>query len=677
MPKPIESNQPDVIFTVKYATARATSRGLNYRGFLDYTQRHNATNRDHDCDLNQTPLETQRYEKFIDYTARNNATRLERQNPTSELTPTFNHDSDNLTVAATEQLRSQLDEAQANQATLWQGVISFSTKFLIENKLYDPQTEACDQGKIKAAVRKGMPALMKANGLEASGFWWGDIQFNTNHIHVHLGLSEQQPHRETYRRQDGRLIVDGVRQKLNKKSMLRFKSQVRQQVMTLGRPQTKNKRLNLEKRIGQVQAVVKKNVQSQVKPTEIEKLFAWLPADRHLWRSKSHAASMRLAQQQARKIIDSYLVTDPQYADFKQSVQQLDQYNTAAFGQKTAGRTTKQKEDQLQAQLMNALFKACREVKPADQQWSVNELAQHYQAKDIAENMARIKWLKHQQRYAPNDKQAKELRHRRVALGQQNAHALLADTTIKQARLTKMSINNNTMKMAKQGLAERYQQQQQVANLKLTKPWDLSSLEKQQLTRLQAYFTDVVNVPVNQLGNARRTQIEQRLHWEHELAADINWQQLTPEMRTALQTAFELPAQVTRQQWQARIDQEYKLLRLKAQLNAHKKEWSSEKIKKSYQEIKQQTQQLKRASGRTVKPLAKEEHQQVRPPQRPQQFLAQQRSQAKQIVAQQTHVVKKEIRQVQRAQYEDSRAKQQMFSQQAAIEHEQAVERER
>ena len=163
MSKPIEHQQPAVVFRLQYFTAATVANKMSYSGYTKYTERDNATDLSNDVNLVQQRLDqlerdnlaelaptSQRpdeepvepvdgvatrlpYQKFIDYTARNTATELDQGDEVAkpkqqQLTPTFDQRTDHLTVAETDQLRQKLDTAQANKGVLWAGVISFSTQ---------------------------------------------------------------------------------------------------------------------------------------------------------------------------------------------------------------------------------------------------------------------------------------------------------------------------------------------------------------------------------------------------------------------------------------------------------------------------------------------------------------------------------------------------------------------
>ncbi|MBC1403123.1 hypothetical protein HB904_17215 [Listeria booriae] len=92
-----------------------------------------------------------------------------------------------------EQLKKAFQLAQTNDSIMWQDVISFDNKFLEEQGIYRARTGYLNEGVLQEAVRKGMAASLKAEGMEASGVWAASIHLNTDNIHVHIALVEPHP----------------------------------------------------------------------------------------------------------------------------------------------------------------------------------------------------------------------------------------------------------------------------------------------------------------------------------------------------------------------------------------------------------------------------------------------------------------------------------------------------
>ncbi|WP_423771223.1 MobP2 family relaxase [Lactiplantibacillus plantarum] len=717
MSKPIEHQQPAVVFSLQYFTAASVANKMSYSGYTKYTERDNATDLSNDVNLVQqrldqlekanlaelapsspstdgAPVETidgvatsVPYQKFIDYTARNTATIVDQidllaNSGQQQLTPTFDQRTDHLTVAETDQLRQKLDTAQANKGVLWAGVLSFSTQYLIDNHLYDPKTEACDQQKIKAAVRHSMGPLLKANGLAEKGFWWGDIQFNTNHIHVHLGISELSPRPDKIGYRDGKRVTKEARRKFTQPSIRKIKSQVFQALITFDRPREREQKLTLEKRLGVQRASLRQQLSQAVGEQQLQTLFASLPADKKRWRSRSNARDMAKPKQLASDLVNQYLQGNPEYQAFKQTVQALDQYNAAAFGQRTAGRTLAHKEAELRERLTNALFKACRELPDNEKELTIAGLAKNFTTVDIEANRQRIDALRQANRLQPTPAKTKELRQRRIALRQQNAKASQAKVQKAQRVLTKLSQESTPFNAAEREactfLSDRYQQRLTLAKLKLQAPWEQSPTARQQLQDLTAYFTDVVNVPIAKLTAPQVAKMQARLTAESEfnggsVVSGVTWSKLRPELQQALSEELGVklakPHQM-RAQVQASTKQQQELLRLKASLAGYQAALPPAVVQQRYQKIEQLSAKIKRDKKTPVKaswgPMkAAINHWK---PQHLKQFQCKQQQASHQILKQEGQQVKQQLRRAEQTHYQDLKAKNALFNQQQAIE---------
>jgi len=646
MSKPIEHQQPAVVFSLQYFTAATVANKMSYSGYTKYTERDNPTDLSNDVNLVQQRLDqletanlaelaptSQRpdgepveavegvatrlpYQKFIDYTATELDQGDEVAKPNQQqLTPTFDQRTDHLTVAETAQLRQKLDTAQANKGVLWAGVISFSTQYLIDNHLYDPKTEACDQQKIKAAVRHSMGPLLKANGLAEKGFWWGDIQFNTAHIHVHLGISELSPRPDKIGYRNGKSVTKEARRKFTQPSIRSIKSHIFQDLIALERPQAKTRKLNLEKRLGVQRASLHQQLSQTVGEQQLQALLASLPADKKRWWSRSNARDMAKPKQLASDLVNQYLHGNPEFQAFQQTVQALDQYNAAAFGQRTAGRTLAHKEAELRERLTNALFKACRELPDNETELTIAGLAKNFTTADIETNCQRIDALRQANRSQPTQGKTKELRQRRMALRQQNARASQAKVQQAQRVLTKLSQESTPLNAAEREartfLSGRYQQRLALAKLKLQAPWEQMPIERQQLQDLTAYFTDVVNVPIDKLTAPQVAKMQARLAAESEfnggsVVSGVTWSKLRPELQQALSEELGVkltkPSQM-RAQLQAITKQQQELLRLKATLASYKEALPPAVVQQRYQKIERFNDKIKRNKKAPARPV--------------------------------------------------------------------------
>ncbi|MGG3102099.1 MobP2 family relaxase [Bacillus velezensis] len=95
-----------------------------------------------------------------------------------------------------EKLKSLFDVAEKNKSVLWQDVFSFRNEWLEKHNVYDSQTGALDEQKLKNATRASMNVMLKKEKMEESAIWVGAIHLNTDNIHVHVATVELTPTRK-------------------------------------------------------------------------------------------------------------------------------------------------------------------------------------------------------------------------------------------------------------------------------------------------------------------------------------------------------------------------------------------------------------------------------------------------------------------------------------------------
>lgn len=106
----------------------------------------------------------------------------------------FNRRYDRLPNEVVQYVKSYFIEGQQNGSPLWQLVFSFRNEWLVQQGLMVETTNEVNEEKLMDATREAMKELMKKEGLDSE--WVASIHFNTQHIHVHVGMVEKQPTRE-------------------------------------------------------------------------------------------------------------------------------------------------------------------------------------------------------------------------------------------------------------------------------------------------------------------------------------------------------------------------------------------------------------------------------------------------------------------------------------------------
>lgn len=275
------------------------------------------------------PEQSMDFRQYIDYMNRDYATKSKVKDG---ITAAFDKTDDHLTTDTVELYKDQLKTAYNNQSLLWQVVISFDNEFLASQGLFDKDSKKVDQKTIKSVIRDNMPKLLKAEGIENTAFWWGNIHLNTDNIHVHLGISEVQSARDIiYNESSHQEERKGT---FSQKSMKSFKSNVYNGLLD---DLTKAKILRKEQVIANLKTDLISHIKFENQATKnesqfyLEEAYTHLPTDTR-WRFGSNAKNFAVSKFYLNKFIDHYLETEgKEYFDNfqKETKNFLDEYETA------------------------------------------------------------------------------------------------------------------------------------------------------------------------------------------------------------------------------------------------------------------------------------------------------------------------------------------------------------
>lgn len=242
---------------------------------------------------------------------------------------------------------------------LWQGVVSFNPDFLERAKLYDPETGVVNQRAIKRAVQKAIPEMLKQEELNVpETFWWADVHLNTNHVHVHIGISQTKNTRP--------LKFGEPKGRFQTKSLKKIKSIVHREVED---KVSRKQDINLEKKIDELKKDVvdqlKENLQQQHQQKILEQIWHALPKykDKRRWRASNNSYDFREAKLLTGKLVDDFLKTDlnQDYEEYLSAIKQKDSDNREKYGQNIPDSIPKNQKD-LHDYLMNRVFDELRKV---------------------------------------------------------------------------------------------------------------------------------------------------------------------------------------------------------------------------------------------------------------------------------------------------------------------------
>lgn len=193
----------------------------------------------------------------------------------------FTDTLDRLTEAQRQQLKEHFNVAQENGSPLWQTVFSFDNSFLIKNNIYNAKTQDLDEHRVMHAVRVAMAELKCKEQLNDTLVWTAAIHYNTDNIHVHIGMMEQQPSRELMEFR-GRMEYRG---KMKQSSLEVMKSKFIHQFMDRTVELNHIQQL-VRERLTRNIITFDNLTRTQDLMKRLNELYTILPDDKRLWRYK-------------------------------------------------------------------------------------------------------------------------------------------------------------------------------------------------------------------------------------------------------------------------------------------------------------------------------------------------------------------------------------------------------
>ena len=322
-----EAGAPDIIYTQEFRIA-------NGEKYLDYTERLEAVSPETENEINNEknvqvdPDVPENFDGYLGYTDRKAATKMDKSLDDSEKGdyPTCNQNHLELNEKEHQELIKNLKLAKKNQSILWAGVISFSPEFIREAGLINKQG-VVNQKAIKMAVMNAMPSYLEAEGLNNNQtFWWGDIHLNTDHVHVHIAISQKKNTRPMKPNGEPKGMF-------HTKSIRKLKSSLHHE---LSNAKSRTRLLSLEKGLdyqkGQLITLATQQVKRKIElQNRIIQLQLTLPQykDKRRWRASNHSVEFKEPRDLAYDLVN-YLLQNQlkgHYQIFQATSKQLDQLN--------------------------------------------------------------------------------------------------------------------------------------------------------------------------------------------------------------------------------------------------------------------------------------------------------------------------------------------------------------
>lgn len=532
------AESPDIIYSQGFRLANAGGNGgLTY---LDYTERDEAVADELSpeemfeddellSDLRNDPDLPEDFEGYLGYTDRDAAAKLENliDSYQEKRYPTFSQGSYELTEAEHNRLINNLKTAQVNETVLWYGVISFSPEFIREAGLIDENNQV-NQRAIKSAVMRSMPEMLQNEALDNNEtFWWADIHLNTDHVHVHVAISQTE---NTRPEKDGQPL--GM---FSETTFRNFKAGIHRE---LSSDRSRSRVREIQQDLDQINKVLPGKAVEEARNNRqqmelLRRIQAALPnyKDKRRWRASNHSKEFQKAQKLTDELVDSLLDNQlkDEYTNFKQLVEERDQMYRQAYGQRIKD-TTKAKDERLRTLIKNRIYRSLKdiadEVTPDDDRGKTKEnnsdlmsrieaLGPEKNAQLLEAEQRRLKTLD------PKSLEAKELKKvigfRKFYIRRVNLDAEIDYHNHIYQELQKI---NSGSKKSEQEMQQFFlQAHQEQARLAWLKKQPHYMLKKQdpdgEFEALNNKYFDVTQVPINkltpQMVKARKKQLAKEL----------------------------------------------------------------------------------------------------------------------------------------------------------------------
>ena len=184
----------------------------------------------------------------------------------------FTENNDFLSQNEKKELKDIFKTAQENESVMWQHVISFDNRWLLQNGLINRKYDCVNERKLKEITRIAMQQLQKSENLE-NAVWSAAIHLNTDNIHIHIAMVEPIPMRQKKN--------DEISGKLKASSFKEVKSKILNNVLS---QQKENEIIN---NIIRNSIIANKKKKMFIKDEEYLKLFkeviSKLPEDKRQW----------------------------------------------------------------------------------------------------------------------------------------------------------------------------------------------------------------------------------------------------------------------------------------------------------------------------------------------------------------------------------------------------------
>lgn len=179
-------------------------------------------------------------------------------------------------------LKEKFTVAQKNKSPMWQTVFSFDNAWLEEQGLMDGKVHYLNEDPIKEAVTVAMNEQMRMMKMGDTANWTAAIHYNTDNVHVHVALIEEQPTRQ-------KIMYGGVEQ---------FKAKIPPKVIDKMKSKFSNSLINRDLELARISYLIRSELRlgtgkdglNDIRVRKsLTKLLNTLPEDKRLWQYGNNA----------------------------------------------------------------------------------------------------------------------------------------------------------------------------------------------------------------------------------------------------------------------------------------------------------------------------------------------------------------------------------------------------
>lgn len=218
------------------------------------------------------------------------------------------------------------EQYEAGHAVL-KPIISFDRAYLLKTGLLPKgfvhtgngsYKDNIDQGKLRAAVTKGMDRYLRA-GKFMDPLWVASVQVDTSQLHIHAVVTDTKFSPQ-------RMMLDGRdRGKINDREKNIIRRGIHHSLLELKSLKSYHQQVDTERT--NVVSYVKDFAYAEVnKNAGLQLLIASLPKDRKLWRYDSNDARMKRSNEISEALVDNLFRSKPKTSGYSKAIRTLKEY---------------------------------------------------------------------------------------------------------------------------------------------------------------------------------------------------------------------------------------------------------------------------------------------------------------------------------------------------------------